>query len=205
VSRLGAVLARYGWRTPVVVAAIASARLRRATGGLTRAWLLLSTQGTKGRRIAFGRGVTVTPGGHVDIGDKVHIGDRVHLEIGIEPRGRLRIGDSSWLSHDGHIQCRKSVEIGRNVLIGEFVSIRDSTHAYSDPDRPTKQQGDLIGTIQIQDDVWIGRGCLVQGRPEGIVIGQGAVVAANSVVSAPIPPMEVWGGVPARFIKRRGE
>lgn len=204
-SRLAEVASRYGWRTPFVVVSIAWTRARRALGRLRRHWLRLCTLGSKGRGIVFGSDLTVSAGGHVDIGDNVTLGDRVHLEIGIRPRGTLAIGDFCWLSHDCHILCLKSVKIGRHVLVGEFVSIRDSTHAYADLERPTKRQGDVIGTIEIKDDVWIGRGCLVQGRPEGIVLGKGAVVAANSVVTSSIPPGEVWGGVPARFIKRRGE
>jgi acetyltransferase-like isoleucine patch superfamily enzyme len=204
-SRLQDVLGRYGWRSPVVVLAIGVSRLGRAVGRLRRFWLFVATSGVKGKGIVFGKAITITPGCHVDIGDKVTLGDRVHLEVGIEPRGVLRLGNYSWLSHDCHVHCLKSISIGEHVLVGEFVSIRDSTHAYADLDRPTKRQGNLIGSIEIQDDVWIGRGCLVQGKPEGVVIGRGSVLAANSVVSASIPPYEVWGGVPARFIKRRGE
>ena len=35
----------------------------------------------------------------------------------------------------------------------------------------------------------------------GVTIGDGAVVAAGSVVLSDIPPMEVWGGVPAKLIR----
>lgn len=37
----------------------------------------------------------------------------------------------------------------------------------------------------------------------GVTIGDGAIVAAGAVVTCDIPAFEVWGGVPARFIKRR--
>ncbi len=52
----------------------------------------------------------------------------------------------------------------------------------------------------IGNDVWIGCHVLIL---EGHHIGDGAVVAAGSVVTKDIPPYEIWGGNPARFIKKR--
>src|SRR4051812_14880343 len=108
-SRMRQVIERYGPRTPLVVLAILAQRLRRSVAPLRRLWLEGTTLGHKGKDIAFGRGLTITPGAHVDIGDKVHLGDRSQLEIGIEPRAHLSIGDFTWISHDCHILCRKSV------------------------------------------------------------------------------------------------
>lgn len=39
----------------------------------------------------------------------------------------------------------------------------------------------------------------------GVTIGEGAVVASGAVVTKDVPPGEVWGGVPARFLRRVGE
>jgi len=50
------------------------------------------------------------------------------------------------------------------------------------------------------NDVWIGVNAIIK---EGIKIGNGAVVASGSVVTKDVPPYEIWGGVPARFIKSR--
>ena len=56
------------------------------------------------------------------------------------------------------------------------------------------------GPIIISDDVWIGFGCLILS---GVKIGQGAVVAAGSVVTKDIEPYAIVGGTPAKFIKYR--
>lgn len=56
------------------------------------------------------------------------------------------------------------------------------------------------GDIVVEDDVWIGYGALVLS---GIHIGQGAVVAAGSVVTKDIPPYAIVGGIPAKIIKYR--
>ena len=204
-SRARTIISRYGWRTPIVVLAVALQRAQRLDMLAFRLWLRWVTYGRKGRRITFGSAIKIMPGSTVELGDDVTIGDRVHLEVLVNPRGTLRVGEGSWISHDCHVMSMASVDIGSHVLIGEFTSIRDSTHAYEDRKQRTRHQGDRIGTIRIEDDVWIGRGCLIQGKPEGIVIGHGAVIAANSVVKSSIPPFEVWGGVPARFIKTRGQ
>ena len=39
---------------------------------------------------------------------------------------------------------------------------------------------------------------------QDVTIGDGAIVAAGAVVTKDIPPYEVWGGVPAKFIRKRG-
>ncbi len=52
----------------------------------------------------------------------------------------------------------------------------------------------------IGNDVWFGRNCVVM---PGVRIGDGAIVAAHSVVTKNVEPYCVVGGNPARFIKKR--
>jgi len=145
----------------------------------------------------------VTPGSHLNLGDNLFIGARCIFEVSVNPLASVTIASNTWITHDCHICSYNRIDIGSDVLIGEFVSLRDSSHSYSDHTIPMKNQSDVRGHIVIEDDVWIGRGCLIQSKAEGVVIGRGAIIAANSVVSRSIPGMEVWGGAPARFIKRR--
>lgn len=56
------------------------------------------------------------------------------------------------------------------------------------------------GDIVVRDDVWIGYGSTILS---GVTIGQGAVVAAGSVVTKNVPPYAIVGGVPAKVIKYR--
>lgn len=39
----------------------------------------------------------------------------------------------------------------------------------------------------------------------GVTIGEGSLIAAGSIVTKSIPPNEVWGGNPARFLCSRDE
>ncbi|QWG03992.1 hypothetical protein KMW28_13775 [Flammeovirga yaeyamensis] len=54
--------------------------------------------------------------------------------------------------------------------------------------------------IEIGENCWIGRGCIILA---GVTIGDGAIIAANSVVNKNIPSNTIYGGVPAKFIKDR--
>lgn len=56
------------------------------------------------------------------------------------------------------------------------------------------------GDTVIGNDVWFGRNCVVM---PGVKIGDGAIVAAHSVVTKNVEPYSVVGGNPARFIKKR--
>ena len=56
------------------------------------------------------------------------------------------------------------------------------------------------GNINICNDVWIGQDAIIMS---GITIGNGAVVAAGSIVTHDVPAYAVVGGVPAKIIKYR--
>jgi len=59
--------------------------------------------------------------------------------------------------------------------------------------------------IEIGSDVWIGRGCFFKcTSPEKpLTIGDGAVIASDSVVVKSVPPYAIVGGNPAQIIKYR--
>lgn len=63
-----------------------------------------------------------------------------------------------------------------------------------------KYEATSKGNIIVDDDVWIGYGSIILS---GVHIGQGAVIAAGSVVTKDVPPYAVVGGVPAKIIKYR--
>jgi chloramphenicol O-acetyltransferase type B len=56
------------------------------------------------------------------------------------------------------------------------------------------------GNTIIGNDVWIGAEAMIM---PGIKIDDGAVIATRSVVTKNVGPYEIWGGNPARFIKKR--
>ena len=59
---------------------------------------------------------------------------------------------------------------------------------------------DVLKPTYIGDDVWIGKHSVIM---TGVKIGNGAIVAAGSVVTKDVEPYTIVGGVPAKFIKMR--
>ena len=101
------------------------------------------------------------------------------------------------------IVATNHIEIGNNVMIGGGVTIVDSDFHSLDPldwftdDDATKAKTD---SVIIGNDVFIGMNSIIL---KGVHIGDRAIVGAGSVVTKDIPANEVWGGNPAKFIKKR--
>lgn len=56
------------------------------------------------------------------------------------------------------------------------------------------------GRARIGNDVWLGANVVVL---RGVIIGDGAIVAANAVVTKDVPPYTIYGGIPAKVIRPR--
>lgn len=59
---------------------------------------------------------------------------------------------------------------------------------------------DAAAPITVGHDVWIGHRAIIMG---GVTIGNGAVIAANAVVTRDVPPYAIVGGIPAKVIRYR--
>jgi len=57
-------------------------------------------------------------------------------------------------------------------------------------------------TIEIGNDVWIGAQVTIL---DGVKIGDGAIIASGALINKNVPPYSIWGGVPAKEIKKRFE
>ena len=135
----------------------------------------------------------------IQTGSDVHFYDNCIVEM-VGDAAALTIGNSCLFSYGVLISGQKSISIGSNVMVGEYSSIRDTTHSYADSQKPMKNSADVSAAVIIGDDVWIGRGCLVM---PGTIIEDGVVVAANSVVKGRLEQYSLYGGTPARLIRKR--
>lgn len=85
----------------------------------------------------------------------------------------------------------EQIEVGDNVIIGYNTTLLGHEFLKDEWRR---------GKIIIEKDVVIGANCTVL---PGVVIGEGAVVSAMSLVNRDIPPHSFYGGVPVRDLRGR--
>lgn len=65
---------------------------------------------------------------------------------------------------------------------------------------PTRDQLPFKGDTIIGNDVWIGQNVTIM---PGVKVGDGSIVASNSTVTKNIEPYTIYGGNPARLIRKR--
>lgn len=126
---------------------------------------------------------------------------RIHSTVQLNaPHKDMCFGHHVQLGPHCHVSA--DIHFGNYVLCAGQVSfIGKNEHRYDcvgqtvweaprGVDRPT-----VIG-----NDVWIGHGAIIIG---GVHVGDGAVIAAGSVVTKDVPPLTIVGGNPAKIIRRR--
>jgi acetyltransferase-like isoleucine patch superfamily enzyme len=130
------------------------------------------------------------------------IGKRVVFYPGlwILPCKNIRIEDDVDLAYGVLITTAGGVTIGERTMIGYRTQILTNNHGI--PPRPERifDAPDERGPVDIGPDVWIGCNCVIL---PSVTIGEGAVVAAGSVVTKDVPDFTVVGGIPAKIIKER--
>ncbi|MEK6481639.1 acyltransferase [Catalinimonas sp. 4WD22] len=154
---------------------------------------------------SIGRGVVIDgmpefiwPCADITLGDFVRIGKRCVFQGA--PVSKIRLGNRVTVNDGCYLTSMFSITVGQGTSIGEYTSIRDYNHKFDDTSIPIKDQDYYGSPIEIGNDCWIGRGCIIL---PGVSIGYGAVIGANSVVTKDIPPLSVAAGVPAKVIKMR--
>lgn len=153
----------------------------------------------KANNIRLGQNVSIIGIGYsIKFGRDINIYNNCIIELG--PASHLEIGNNVIFSYGCIISARKSIKIGNNVQIGEYTSIRDTTHDYTDYSKPIMENKDISQSIVIGNNVWIGRNCLIL---PGSTIEEGVVVGANSLVKGTLKSNQIYGGNPIRELKRR--
>jgi acetyltransferase-like isoleucine patch superfamily enzyme len=135
--------------------------------------------------------------GRVSIGRRTTVWPGVKLTcLGRADRpARLTVGRCSSLGDRVQIHCCQEVTIGDYVLISWDCNILENNF------HTTTDGGITSSPVVIGDRVWIGCRAIILS---GVTIGEGAVVAAGSVVTRDVPPGTLVAGNPARVIRETG-
>jgi acetyltransferase-like isoleucine patch superfamily enzyme len=150
---------------------------------LQRRWRLLN--GHNGSQLAAFSGIT--PFEKVFVGNGTY-GDLHIWEFG-QPDERLQIGHYCSIAADVHFL------LGGN---DDYETV--STYPFRVKNFGEPMEASTKGPIVLSDDVWLGHRALILS---GVRIGQGAIVAAGSVVTKNVEPYSIVAGNPARHVKFR--
>ena len=160
-----------------------------------------------GKNVIFGKNNTIIGYNYISIGYGVDFQEGLYLTawdkyFDQELFPELKIGNNSHIGAFNHISCANRIIIGSGVLTGKWVTITDNSHGANllielsipPADRNIFSKGEVI----IGNNVWIGDKASIM---PGVVIGDGAIIGANTVVTKDIPEYCVAVGNPAKIIK----
>lgn len=117
----------------------------------------------------------------------------------------ISLGRGVFIGTGAYFSADKSfINIGSYVMFGPSVLISGGDHDHRQVGIPmalVKEKGEGVDAgVTIHDDVWIGANVLIM---KGVTIGEGAIVAAGSVVTKSVEPNSIVAGVPAKKIRDR--
>lgn len=154
--------------------------------GILNKWKFKSS----GKLLRMEKGVRVMKNnGTITLGNRVLLHRYVKLSA---YGGKIEIGDNSYIGDRTEIHAGEMVKIGSGVNIAWDCNILDRDYHAFEVDR------EVIKPVVIEDHVWIGCRSIVL---KGVTIGEGAVVAAGSVVTKSVPAGCLVAGNPAKIIK----
>lgn len=114
--------------------------------------------------------------------------------------GSLTIGEGVGISNTAIVShCRIVIE--DDVRIGGGTKIYDTNFHSLDVEERTGRRPEQVRTapVHIKRGAFIGAHCMIL---KGVTIGENSIIGAGSVVTRDIPDHEIWGGNPARLIRR---
>ncbi|MDE6273349.1 MAG: acyltransferase [Muribaculaceae bacterium] len=131
---------------------------------------------------------------------RVNIAKGAVIYYGTEIRNhsKLSIGRNTIIGDKAILDARNGIEIGDNVNFSTGVQIWTQQHAHRDPWFRCLSSPEY--RVRIGDRAWIGPRVTIL---HSVSIGEGAVIAAGSVVTKDVAPFSIFAGIPARKIGDR--
>ena len=203
-SRFGRLATRFAsWLAPPHKARIYLARMN-PRGYIDPSATVYHSQLKLGANVFIGDQVVIfehKDGGAVELGDRVNIFRQTIMETA---QGGMVILEADASIHP---RCQlnayiASIRIGRGTMVAPNCALYSYDHGIA-PGKPIRGQPlQTKGDITVGRDAWLGVGVIVLG---GVTIGDGAVVAAGSLVAHDIPDNAIAAGIPAKVVKMRSD
>ena len=127
-------------------------------------------------------------------GAKVGKNVKIYGKVIVKYPKNLMIGDNTTINDGTLINCKGGVIIGNNCRISSGSQIHSTgleTEKFP--------RNHVSGKIIIEDDVWIGSLCVIT---KGVIIMNNTTVSALSLVNKDLDPYSIYGGIPAKKIKK---
>jgi len=153
-----------------------------------------------GENVIFEKGVLVFHPETISIGSNVYVGH--HTILKGYHKGEMIIGDHSWIGQECFFHSAGGIIVGKAVGVGPMVKILTSFHKDTDPSIPLLYEPLEFKEVIIEDGCDIGIASILL---PGVIIGEGAIVGAGSVVTKHVSPYSVVAGNPARVLRLRKE
>jgi galactoside O-acetyltransferase len=136
--------------------------------------------------------------------ENIHVKENFTISSGCKiysHSGKLTIGENFSTNNNVFIGASEGeIVIGNNVIIGPNTVLRAGDHEFKDVSIPIRDQGHKKGKITIEDDVWIGANVTIL---RDVNISKGCIIAAGAVLNKSTEPYSIYGGVPAKLLKKR--
>lgn len=128
-------------------------------------------------------------------GATIGTGVVIHSEVNVKYPWHLQIGNNCWIGERAWIDNLTTIQLGNDVCLSQDSYLCTGNHDWSDP-----HFGLIVKPVALRDGSWAGaRSVLLPG----VVLGEGAIAGAGSVVARSIPDFEVHTGNPAAFVRIR--
>jgi acetyltransferase-like isoleucine patch superfamily enzyme len=114
-------------------------------------------------------------------------------DIEVFEDGVLKFGGKGATNINCTIICAERIEIGKGVMIGRNVTIRDNNGGHYINRQGYKNSRPVI----IGDKAWLCEGCIIM---QGVHIGEGAIIGAHAFVTGNVPAYAMVIGNPARVV-----
>lgn len=170
-------------------------------------------------KVKFGKSIRIrgpiklvlSKNGQFSVGDNyVLVSGLMQNPLGSNKKSMIRIDENALINIGNNVQmscvilwAKNKIQIGNYVKLGAGVIVMDSDMHSLDFIQRRDSKTDVINAktkkIEIGNDVFIGVNSIIS---KGVVIGNRSIIAAGSVVTKSVPEDEIWGGNPAKLIKK---